>query len=57
MTTDEWHLEPFGELGQDEMAIQDPPSVDIAFPPLRETTTLFLKLTADIEAAKLLFSP
>lgn len=29
----------FGELGQDEMVIQDPPSVDIAFPPFRETTT------------------
>lgn len=39
MTTDEWHLEPFGELGQDEMVTQDPPSVDIAFPPLRETTS------------------
>lgn len=39
MPTDEWHLEPFGELGQDEMVIQDPPSVDIAFPPLRETTS------------------
>ncbi len=27
------HLEPFGEVEQDEMVLQDPPSVNIALPP------------------------